>query len=85
MNMLSLFLYCMDCHSEHPSLVKALQQQPVELLINNREVALQILERPRQHLANRALYARLQPYPVPVYWAWWLSTVPLRFILKPRL
>ena len=84
-NMLTFFLYCLDCQSECPRLVESLQQQPTKLLIDNRDVALQILERPKQHLANRALYARLQPRAVPLYWIWWLATAPLRFALTRNL
>ena len=84
-NMLSLILHCLNCHEECPTMIQQLKQQPARVLISDRHIALRILERPQRHLANRALYAKLQPQSVPVYWARWLATYPLRFIFRRSL
>jgi hypothetical protein len=84
-NMLSLIVHCLNCHEECSSMLRHLKQQPARILIADHHMVLRILQRPQRNLANRALYARLQPRSVPVYWARWLTTAPLRFLFRSSL
>lgn len=77
-NMLSFALYCLDGHRRFPALAGALQRHSPLLLVGSAGTARTILGRPRKHLANRSLYARLQPAPAPVYWLHRAVTSPLR-------
>jgi hypothetical protein len=80
-NILQFLLLWLDCASECPNLSRSLQGYCEQMIIVKQEEAVNILHRPRQHLANRALYARLQPKSFVLYWAWWFASAPLRFLL----
>ena len=84
-NMLGFCLAIANSHEGFPRLVMALKELVVTPLIAGRDTALRILARPRQHLANRDLYARLQPRGRLFYWGWWLGSAPLRFALSGNL
>jgi len=83
-NMLCFGVLILDGRDEFPRLVRALAGSAPEALIDNVETAHGILARPPGNLANRALYARLQPASAVGYWLRRALTSPLRRALIKR-
>jgi hypothetical protein len=77
-NVMAVCLLVLDARSDCPRLVRALARQQVRLLVSTKEQALAVYDRPRQHLANRILFARLLPVSVARYGAGWFLTLPAR-------
>jgi hypothetical protein len=81
-NMLSFGLFCLDGHGTFPGVAGALESYRPLLTLDSADTARAILGRPRKHLANRSVYAGLQPAPTPLYWLHRAVTSPLRKVLS---
>ena len=78
LNVLAFCLLLLDAGSDCPRLVQALERRRELLLIATAQQALVVYDRPRRHLRNRLLIARMLPVSMPRYWAGWFLTVPAR-------
>jgi hypothetical protein len=81
LNMLALVLARLDCADELPAVAAAISADADRLVICAPDEMRRLLGNAPQSLANRRWLARLLPMPAWRYWAWWGSTVPLRFLL----
>jgi hypothetical protein len=84
LNMLAFTITALDCGADFPALRSFLAAANGTISCSAFDVRL-ILDRPRQHPANRLWFARLQGIPAWRYLCWWTLTAPLRYLLGRNL
>lgn len=77
-NMISFCVLLVMAKGDFPNLRQAMSAHDHLLMIRDEEQADVIYSRPRQHLANRALFSRLLPTSPLRYWLNWVITLPVR-------